>query len=178
MQGNRHQRILQIMQRAAKPVTGSQLAKRLGVSRQIVVQDMAILRASQVRILATPRGYILADRLEPSPQRVLIACRHGRQQVEEELNVLVDHGIKVVDVIVEHPLYGEIRGVLMLKSRADVRRFIRKVNNTHAELLSSITNGVHLHTLELPNASALRQARAVLRRRGILLGASSRKRSA
>ncbi len=126
MQGNRHQRILQIMQRVTKPVTGSQLAKRLGVSRQIVVQDVAILRASQVKILATPRGYILANRLEPSPQRALIACRHGQEEVEEELNVLVDHGIKVMDVIVEHPLYGEIRGLLMLKSRADVRRFMRK----------------------------------------------------
>lgn len=74
-----------------------------------------------------------------------------------------------MDVIVEHPLYGELRGSLMVESRADVRDFLTRVKATHASLLSSLTSGVHLHTVEASRPEMISRARARLRKRGFLL---------
>ncbi len=164
----RRQRILAWMREHGAPVRGGELAKRLRVSRQCLVQDVAILRASGEEILATPRGY----RLPPRPNhvhRTILACRHAPERTEEELQILVDHGVKILDVIVEHPLYGELRGSLMIESRADVQDFLKQVNTTHATLLSSLTGGVHLHTVEASRPEMISRARARLRARGILL---------
>ena len=80
--------------------------------------------------------------------RAILACRHAPERTEEELQILVDHGVKILDVIVEHPLYGELRGSLMIESRADVQDFLGQVSASRASLLSSLTGGVHLHTVE------------------------------
>src|SRR5207245_9155752 len=90
------------------------------VSRQCVVQDIAILRAERNDILSTPQGYRLPAKQVPDGHRVVIACQHGPERPEEELQVLVDNGVRVLDDIVEHALYGEMRGSLMIESRADV----------------------------------------------------------
>jgi transcriptional regulator of NAD metabolism len=105
-----------------------------------------VLRAAGVEILATPRGYLL-PRAHPA-HRALVAVRHTPEQTEDELTLLVDLGVKVVDVIVEHPIYGELRGSLHVASREDVRQFMEAVRRTGARLLSELTEGLHLHTLE------------------------------
>jgi transcriptional regulator of NAD metabolism len=150
------------------PVSGSELARRFRVSRQCLVQDVAILRAGGAQILATPRGYRLP---EPAPRarRAILASRHEPERTEEELQILADYGVKVLDVIVEHPLYGELRGALMLESRADVRDFMERVSAEGATLLSSLTHGVHLHTVEASRPEMIERAKAELRRRGFLL---------
>ena len=153
------------------PLRGDELAKRFHVSRQCVVQDIAILRAAGEDILATPRGYWLPDR--PSQFRrshsEILACRHEPERTEEELQILVDHGVKVLDVIVEHPIYGELRGSLMIESRADVQDFLDRVRGSHASLLSSLTGGVHLHTVLATRPEMVARAKARLRARGFLL---------
>lgn len=168
MSGERRARILDAIKAARSPVTGGDLAQRLGVSRQIIVQDMAILRAAGEEIVATPRGYLPA----PSPKeraqfREVLAVQHGRDQIETELNALVDLGVRIVDVIVEHPVYGELRGLLMIESRADVRDFLRRLEG--AEPLSALTRGVHLHTVESSRPGAIEEAKRVLGSLGILL---------
>jgi transcriptional regulator of NAD metabolism len=100
---------------------------------------------------------------------MVVACRHTREQVEDELLTMVDRGVTVIDVIVEHPLYGELRAPLWLRSRADVVAFVRRLAETRATLLSALTGGVHLHTLEAPTRAALEAARAALAARGYLL---------
>ncbi len=164
----RRRRILDWMRSSGGPLSGAELAKRLRVSRQCLVQDIAILRAAGEEIMATPRGYQL-----PQPanhgHRAVLACRHSPERTEEELQILVDHGVKIVDVIVEHPLYGELRGSLMIESRADVQDFLEKVKAAHASLLSSLTGGVHLHTVEASRPEMISRARARLRERGFLL---------
>src|SRR5580700_9965064 len=127
----RRRGILAWMQRHGEPVRGGELAKRFRVSRQCLVQDVAILRAGGEQIEATPRGYHLpaGARLK---HRAILACRHTPERTEEELNILVDHGVKILDVIVEHPVYGELRGSLMLESRADVQDFLAQVSSSHA----------------------------------------------
>src|SRR5437899_3052866 len=96
----RRREMLDRLTAAERPVTGTELATRLGVSRQIVVQDIAILRASGAQIVATPRGYVV-NRSVRHAYREVIAAVHTREQIADELNILVDHGVRVLDVIVE-----------------------------------------------------------------------------
>jgi transcriptional regulator of NAD metabolism len=156
------------MRQKNRPVRGSELALHLRVSRQCVVQDVAILRAGGEEILSTPQGYRLPAP-HPAAHRAILACQHGPERTEEELHVLVDHGVKVIDVIVEHPLYGELRGSLMLESRTDVQEFLQQWRGTKASLLSSLTRGVHLHTVEANKPEMLARAKSELQARGILL---------
>jgi transcriptional regulator of NAD metabolism len=165
---DRRRRIVEWMRANRAPARGGELARRFQVSRQCVVQDMAILRASGKEVLATPRGYRLPEGPALTHQAIL-ACRHEPERTEEELQILVDHGVKVLDVIVEHPFYGEIRGSLMIESRADVQDFLRKMRSSRATLLSSLTSGVHLHTVEASRPEMISRARARLRERGFLL---------
>jgi transcriptional regulator of NAD metabolism len=156
------------MRSGGGPLSGSELAKRLRVSRQCLVQDIAILRAAGEEIIATPRGYQLPQTANQR-HRAVLACRHSPERTEEELQILVDHGVRILDVIVEHPLYGELRGSLMIESRADVQDFLKQVKSAHASLLSSLTGGVHLHTVEASRPEMISRARAQLRERGFLL---------
>jgi transcriptional regulator of NAD metabolism len=164
----RRGQILERIRSHRGPLSGAELAKQLRVSRQCLVQDIAILRAAGREIVATPRGYRLPEAAKDT-HRAVLACRHAPERTEEELQILVDHGVKVLDVIVEHPLYGELRGSLMLESRADVQDFMKHVKATHASLLSSLTRGVHLHTVEASRPEMISRARAKLRERGFLL---------
>jgi uncharacterized protein len=166
--GQRRHRIIESLRHDRAPIRGGELARRLRVSRQCLVQDVAILRASGEQIVSTPRGYRLPESSSHS-HRAILACRHSPERTEEELEILVDHGVKVLDVIVKHPLYGELRGSLALESRADVRDFLAQVRTSRAALLSSLTGGMHLHTVEASRPEMIVQARARLRARGFLL---------
>lgn len=164
----RRRRIIAWLRGHGAPIRGGELAKRFRVSRQCLVQDVAILRAGGEQILATPRGYRLPEEPNHAHQAIL-ACRHNPERTEEELEILVDHGVKILDVIVEHPLYGELRGSLMIESRADVQDFLRQVKAMHASLLSTLTDGVHLHTVEASRPEMISRAKQRLRARGFLL---------
>ncbi|MGB9886241.1 MAG: transcription repressor NadR [Moorellales bacterium] len=167
----RRQKILEYLRQAGKPVTGSQLAELMGVSRQVIVQDIALLRAEGKTVLATPQGYLWCP---PSPEtapQAVIAVTHAPQDTELELNLLVDFGLRVIDVIVEHPIYGELRGYLMLQCRRDVQLFLERLREAGAGLLSTLTGGVHLHTVEYQREDDLRLACEALAARGILLKA-------
>lgn len=164
----RRQGILAWMRGHGEPVRGGELAKRFRVSRQCLVQDVAILRACGQEIAATPRGYHLPA-AKKIGHRAILACGHAPERTQEELEILVDNGVKVLDVIVEHPVYGELRGSLMLESRADVQDFLSRVSSSHAALLSSLTKGVHLHTVEASRPESISRAKARLRTRGFLL---------
>lgn len=165
--------LLQALRAAARPVPARELAGRFGVSRQVVVQDVAILRAEGHPILATPAGYVVSGASPAWPYRAVVAVRHGRDDTEAELLALVEAGVRVVDVIVEHPLYGELRGVLMLETPDDVRRFMERLRAEGIQLLSSLTGGLHLHTLEARHPEALERARAAMARLGFLVSADS-----
>ncbi len=164
----RRKQILQHLNNADQPVTGTTLAEQFDVSRQVIVQDMAVLRAAGYEILASPQGYYL-HRPGPTGYRAVVAVRHTPEQTEDELLALVDVGVEVVDVIVEHEIYGELRGTLHIASREDVRQFMIQWNRTGARLLSVLTNGVHLHTLAARRRAQLDAARAALRSRGYLI---------
>ncbi|KMY68472.1 transcriptional regulator [Desulfocarbo indianensis] len=165
----RRQTILDMLRRRDGTLTGAELALRLGVSRQIIVQDIALLRAEGHPILATPQGYFLQAAPQASARRAVIAVRHAPPETQAELSLLVTHGLTVLDVIVEHPLYGELRGNLMLKSLQDVESFIARVERGRTPLLSSLTKGVHLHTVEYRKAGDLTRAQGELAQHGFLV---------
>jgi len=165
----RRKSILDALVSSAEPVTGQDLASRLKVSRQIIVQDIALLRAHGEDVVATPRGYVLAPKASGARAQAVVACRHGRDNVKEELMAIVGLGGEVIDVIVEHPLYGQMTGLLMLKSQRDVDDFMRRVEDTGASLLSTLTQGVHLHTIRAHDRQALRMIVDRLRIDGYLL---------
>lgn len=163
----RRQAIQDILRQSPQPISAGALAARFSVSRQIIVGDIALLRAAGADISATPRGYVS----QPSPGGILrrVACQHDAAGMEAELNAMVDQGCTVVDVIVEHPIYGQLTGPLQLSSRYDVAQFITRCAQADAQPLSNLTEGIHLHTLSCPNEDAFARARAALQALGVLL---------
>lgn len=163
----RREKIISILSDSPKPVSASALAASCQVSRQIIVGDIALMRASGRDISATPRGYLLNPAsLRP---RCQIACRHDSKGMPDELYAIVDEGCTVLDVIVEHPLYGQLTGNLQLSSRHDVDEFIKKSQQADAQPLSLLTEGIHLHTIEGPDKASLERVRQKLAHHGILL---------
>lgn len=160
-------RALLVAEPGAHP--GDALAERFGVSRQAVVHDVAILRAEGSPIVATVRGYLLVPAADRLPYRAIVAVRHRPEETEDELMTLVDLGVRAVDVVIEHPLYGELRGELHLASPADVRAWAEATRRAGVHLLSELTDGAHLHTLEAASEARLDDARAALAARGFLL---------
>lgn len=165
----RRVKLLEKLQAAEEPLTGTWLAKEFSVSRQVIVGDFAILRAAGTAVYATPQGYVLPTVESPKTMRVKLPCKHERENLAEELAIIIDNGGKVLDVIVEHPLYGELTANLMLASRRDLTEFLRKLDVSHAEQLASITGGVHVHTVEVPDDETLSRIKDELRIKGILL---------
>lgn len=165
----RRKQILELLSRSAAPVSAATLAGRFSVSRQVIVGDIALLRASGEEITATPRGYVLAKENENLLKTV--ACLHTEAQTEEELCIFVDNGCIVEDVVVEHPIYGQIAGQLQLASRYDVRQFMNRLSEKSGASLSSLTNGIHLHTIRCPDEEAFQRACRQLKDAGILLEA-------
>ena len=162
----RRETIAQRLRQSPTPVSASALARECSVSRQVVVGDVALLRAGGLDILATARGYVLARR-SPGITRA-VACVHPPEQMARELEIMVDNGCQVLDVVVEHPVYGQLTGQLGLSSRYDVQEFVRKVAANQALPLSSLTMGVHLHTLRCPSEDAARRVVETLEREGFL----------
>ena len=162
--------VLSRLREAEQPLSATALAKECSVSRQIIVGDIALLRAAGEEIHATPRGYLLQSR----PQGLVrtIACNHDEAGMEQELLLCVDHGCTVIDVVVEHPVYGQLTGRLQLASRYDVQQFLEQSRREQAAPLSFLTKGIHTHTLLCPNEDAYERVRKALREAGILLEAS------
>ena len=162
---SRRQAILDRLRTADRPVSASALAAGLNVSRQIIVGDIALLRAGGAEISATPRGYVLPRAIDGITRT--IACRHTLAQTGQELDILVDNGCTVLDVIVEHPVYGQLTAPLHLSSRLDVDQFMKRMDG--AAPLSQLTGGVHLHTLSCPDETAYEHLLQLLQQRGFLV---------
>ena len=163
----RRQAILEHLQQSSRPVSAGFLAERFSVSRQAVVGDVALLRASGADISATPRGYVIMRADQGLIRRV--ACRHDAAGMEAELCAVVDQGCAVLDVIVDHPIYGQLTGPLQLASRYDVGQFLSRCGEGGARPLSDLTGGIHLHTLSCPDEAAFLRVQDVLRELGVLL---------
>jgi transcriptional regulator of NAD metabolism len=127
-------------------VTATQLSEDLGVSRQIIVSDIAILRERGCDITATSRGYMMGNRRAFGfVDRV--PCRHGPDDILTEFDIIVDNGGCVLDISIAHPVYGMITAALYIRSRRDARAFVEEMNKSKGKPLSMLTEGAHLHTV-------------------------------
>ncbi|RNF40955.1 transcription repressor NadR [Planococcus salinus] len=166
----RRQILLEKIKTANKPLTGSELAAVAQVSRQVIVGDMTLLKAKGEPILATSQGYLYMNnetgRVETSRR---IACRHQPQDTEQELMVLVEAGVTVKDVSIEHPVYGELTAGIHVSTPQQVADFMKRVRDTGASYLLELTDGTHLHTITAANDAALDRAEAAMQEHGFLL---------
>lgn len=145
----RREKIVEILKSKSQPVSASALARQLSVSRQVIVGDVALLRAANMQISATPRGYVMEE-LTARTDTYTIACRHNQKNIVDELYTIVDNGGGLLDVTVEHPVYGQLSGQLRIFSRYDADRFLKKLDKSNAPALSTLTGGIHLHTISCP----------------------------
>ncbi len=162
--------LLHWLQSENKPLTGGELANRTNVSRQVIVQDISLLKAKNEPILATSQGYVY---LKPQGEQIkkerIIVSYHAPHQTKEELYILVDHGVTVKDVKIEHPVYGDLNASVMVSTRKEVDDFIKKIQQTKASYLSQLTDGTHLHTIEADTEEKLDTACTALKQAGMLI---------
>lgn len=166
----RRKKLLEILKNSEQAVIGSQLAAELGVSRQVIVQDVALLRAKGENIVASSQGYFCRDNFGIKTVKTTIASKHDDGLgLKDELMTVVNYGGRIVDVKVEHPIYGEISGNLLISSRDDVEKFIDSYQENKTALLSELTDGIHIHTIEAVNEEVLNKIKEELRNKGYLL---------
>ncbi|MGM0921005.1 MAG: transcription repressor NadR [Bacillota bacterium] len=167
----RRELILNWLKETNVPMKGSEMAQKTNVSRQVIVQDISLLKAQNEPILATSQGYMYMrqenDEL-PAFKRI-IASSHKPEATAEELNIIVDYGVTVKDVIIEHSVYGELTASIMVSNRKEVRDFIEKIEETKAAYLSQLTEGLHLHTLVADREEKLEEVCTALKAAGFLV---------
>lgn len=161
----RRQQIINIIQDNNGPVAGTELAKQLGVSRQVIVQDMALIRANGVEVLSTNRGYVIQG---TNDVRQVFKVIHSDEQVEEELNLFVDFGGRVEDVFVYHKVYGVIRADMKVKSRRDVKEYMNGIAGSKSTNLMNLTSNYHYHTIVAEDEKTLELIKEELQKRGFL----------
>lgn len=149
------------------PIKGTDFAKLYNVTRQIIVKDIAILRARGNKIIATPDGYIITN--EENRVKSVIAVSHTSDDIREELETVIKYGGIVEDVVVEHPLYGEIKAMLMIKNLNDINNFVEKYKINHAKPLSVLTNGVHIHTISADDEANMDLIKRELKEKGFIV---------
>lgn len=169
MEGDsRRDKIIAMLNQAPEPLSGAALAKQLKVSRQVIVQDIALLRAYDKNILSTNKGYILYQPETKAVYKRTVSVMHTDGQMQDELYAIVDCGAHVLDVVVEHGVYGQITVDLFLRSRTDVDEFIEKIAKSKAQPLKTLTNGAHFHTVEADSEDVLARVERQLDARGYL----------
>lgn len=164
----RREQLVKLLMEGKTAISGSQLSKLLGVSRQVVVQDIALLRASNVEIVSTTKGYVFSKERSSKVQRTFYV-KHENNQIEDELCTIVDNGGKVLDVQVAHPIYGAIATGLVIANRADVYDFVKEVNLKKTTPLKELTNGEHSHTVEASSEEILSRIEKALKEKNYLI---------
>ena len=165
----RRENLIKLLQKADRPISGTDLAKKLGVSRQVIVQDIALLRAVDKNILSTNKGYVLhVPEIGNERMKRSFSVNHKKNQIQDELYTIVDCGGKVLDVVVEHDIYGQIIVDLILCNRSDVEEFINRIENSKSRPLKVLTEGEHWHTVEADSQKVLDRIEEKLREKGYL----------
>ena len=162
----RRNRILEVLETSKEPLPGSELARRFGASRQVIVTDIAIIRSKHPDLVATSKGYIMvhADRC-----RRVFKVRHTDEQTTDELLGIVELGGSILDVTVDHKVYGTISKPLCISSKRDVENFLRDLEGSVSTPLKNITDGFHFHTVEARSEEILDEIEQMLHDKGFLI---------
>lgn len=165
---DRREDIIRQIQKSAAPLSGTKLASMYHVSRQVIVQDIALIRAEGYDIISTNRGYIL--NMAKSVSRVF-KVQHTDEQLEEELCAIVDLGGMVKNVMVNHRVYGHIEAELNIDSRRKVAEFMKDIHNGKSSPLKNITSDYHYHKVIADKEEALDMIEDMLREKNYLIEA-------
>ena len=164
----RRDEIISRIRNSAVPVSGKVLANEYEVSRQVIVQDIALIRASGYDIISTNRGYILNA---PKSVSRIFKVHHTDDELESELCAIVDLGGRVVNVMVNHRVYGHLEAELNVYSRRNVTEFMEDIRSGKSSPLKNITSNYHYHTVEADNEETLDLIEKTLKEKGYLIDA-------
>ena len=162
----RRKAIVNLLLPAKEPISGSELARKFDISRQIIVQDITVLKGMGYEILSTNQGYVMQK--SPLSERVF-KVRHTTEQTEDELSCIVDLGGTVVDVFVWHKVYGRIDAKLNIFSQMHIKQFLEGVRTGQSTELMHITGGYHYHTVRADNEEILNQIEQVLNNKNYIV---------
>ena len=162
----RREKLLSMLAKSKEPIAGAEMAKQLSVSRQVIVQDIALLRAADNNIVSTNRGYVLEG--QTCAERVF-KVRHTDEQLETELCTIVDLGGQVKNVMVNHKVYGHIEAELGITSRRKVKEFLADIESGKSTPLKNITSDYHYHTVTADSEETLGLIEEELRKLGFLV---------
>ena len=166
----RRQQILKEIQQSGTPVSGKKLAGKYSVSRQVIVQDIALLRADNKEIMSTYKGYILhSPEMDGRECMRVMRVNHNTEDTLDELQTIVDYGGRVLDVSVEHGLYGHITVDLIINNRLDASEFVAQMEQSHDQPLKALTGGCHYHTVAADSEKNLDMIEMELQRKGYLV---------
>ncbi|WP_163537882.1 transcription repressor NadR [Gracilibacillus sp. YIM 98692] len=167
---DRRKAIVKWLTQSDEPMTGTNIAQKANVSRQVIVQDISLLKAQNHPIIATSNGYLyIQQKQEKKPFYKVIACQHKAEETREELYLIVDHGVTVKNVSIEHPIYGDLEASVMVSNRAEVDQFVQKIEDKKAPYLLELTDGIHNHTIIADEEWKLEQAEQALHDRGFIV---------
>ena len=161
----RRGKIIQALKNSDKAVSATTLAKEFDVSRQVIVQDVALLRANGKNIFSTNRGYLIQEDEETTR---VFKVQHEDDEVEKELTTIVDLGGTVEDVFVYHKVYGVLRAEMNIKSRMDIRNYMEEIRSGKSSLLKNFTSGYHYHTVRAERVEILDMIQEELQKKGLL----------
>ncbi len=164
----RREQLVKILNEQSEPISGGELSRLLSVSRQVIVQDITLLRATGLNIFSTTKGYLIYHSEEPKAKRI-IRVRHTTEQIEDELCTYVDNGGKILDVVVNHEIYGDIATALTIRNRQDVYDFVKKVKEKKIVPLKDLTDGIHQHTVVADSEETLDRIEKALMEKGYLV---------
>lgn len=163
-------KIIELLSAQSSPISGTELARQFDVSRQVIVQDVALLRAENRDILSTNKGYIL---FKPQPDdhycKEVILVKHTGEQILDEMSSIVDLGGRMLDVSIDHDLYGQIRSDLVINNLEDAKDFLRKMKESASKPLCVLTDDYHYHTIAAPSQKAMELIKADLQSKGFLV---------
>ncbi|MBQ3014070.1 MAG: transcription repressor NadR [Clostridia bacterium] len=162
----RRKAIVNLLLSSKEPIAGSELAQKFSISRQIIVQDITVLKGMGYEILSTNQGYVMQK--SPLAERVF-KVKHTTEQTEDELSCIVDLGGTVVDVFVWHKVYGKIEATLNIFSPMHIKQFMEGVRTGKSTELMHITGGYHYHTVRADSEAVLDCIEAVLNEKNYIV---------
>ncbi len=161
----RREDIIIRLQKAEKPITATVLAEIYGVSRQVIVGDIGVIRASGIEVTSLVRGYIIEKK---EVHTKIFKVIHSDEDVEKELGLIVDLGGTIVDVFVFHRVYGKLCAPMGIKTRLQIKQFLDEISSGKSSLLKNVTAGYHYHTVSAESDDILGKIEKALSENGFL----------
>lgn len=169
--GNTRRRaIVSYLSNSTGPVNGTELAAHFKVSRQVIVQDVALLRAESTEILSTNKGYLLKKGSSATGKyTAVIMVQHTSEETLQEMQTIVEYGGSMLDVFVDHDIYGQIRANLIINDMKDAEEFCRRMKQSESLPLKELTGACHYHTVTAPSEKVMKLIKSELKEKGFLI---------